>query len=62
MILRVLTARVPSKNIGQFNDLLRAQLAELQTQPGLVYAKLARRLGYTVQYRRAERPAALTPS
>ena len=44
MILRVLTARVPSKNIGQFNDLLRAQLAELQTQPGLVYAKLARRL------------------
>ena len=44
MILRVLTARVPSKNIGEFNDLLRAQLAELREQPGLVYAKLARRL------------------
>ena len=44
MILRVLTARVASVNIGQFNDLLRAQLAELRTQPGLAYVKLARRL------------------
>jgi hypothetical protein len=44
MILRILTARVPDKNIGTFNDLLRAQLAELREQPGLVYVKLARRL------------------
>lgn len=44
MILRVLTARVPNENIGEFNELLRAQLKELRVQPGLVYAKLARRL------------------
>jgi heme-degrading monooxygenase HmoA len=44
MILRVLTARVPNQNIGEFNELLRAQLKELREQPGLVYAKLARRL------------------
>ena len=44
MILRVLTARVPNENIGRFNELLRAQLKELREQPGLVYAKLARRL------------------
>jgi quinol monooxygenase YgiN len=44
MILRVLTARVPSMNIAQFNELLRAQLIELRTQPGLAYVKLARRL------------------
>lgn len=44
MILRVLTARVPSENIGEFNELLRAQLNELREQPGLVYVKLARRL------------------
>jgi quinol monooxygenase YgiN len=44
MILRILTARVPNQNIGEFNELLRAQLAELHHQSGLVYAKLARRL------------------
>ena len=44
MILRVLTARVPNENIGRFNELLRAQLKELHEQPGLLYAKLARRL------------------
>jgi hypothetical protein len=44
VILRVLTARVPSVNIGTFNELLRAQLTELRTQPGLLYVKLARRL------------------
>jgi quinol monooxygenase YgiN len=44
VILRILTARVQRENVGQFNDLLRAQLAELRDQPGLVYAKLARRL------------------
>jgi heme-degrading monooxygenase HmoA len=44
MILRVLNAHVRKTDIAQFNDLLRAQLAELRTQPGLLYAKLARRL------------------
>ena len=44
MIVRILTARVPRENVGPFNDLLRAQLTELREQPGLVYAKLARRL------------------
>jgi heme-degrading monooxygenase HmoA len=44
MILRVLTAQVEKRNIAQFNDLLRAQLVELRTQPGLLYVKLARRL------------------
>jgi len=44
VILRVLTARVPNANIGEFNELLRAQLSELRVQPGLVYVKLARRL------------------
>ena len=44
VILRVLTATVATNNIGSFNDLLRAQLVELRTQPGLAYVKLARRL------------------
>jgi heme-degrading monooxygenase HmoA len=44
MILRVLNAHVRKNDIAQFNDLLRAQLTELRTQPGLLYAKLARRL------------------
>ena len=43
MILRVLTARVLPQHAARFNDLLRGKLADLQTQPGLVYAKLARR-------------------
>jgi heme-degrading monooxygenase HmoA len=44
VIVRVLSARVPSENVAQFNVLLRGQLAELREQPGIVYAKLARRL------------------
>ena len=44
MIVRVLTAQVSERNAGEFNALLRAQLDELRVQPGLVYAKLARRL------------------
>jgi hypothetical protein len=44
VIVRVLTARVPSQNVGQFNHLLREKLNVLHQQPGLVYAKLARRL------------------
>jgi len=45
VIVRVLTARVSEQNAGEFNNLLRKQLDELRGQPGLVYAKLARRLG-----------------
>jgi hypothetical protein len=45
VIVRVLTARVSEQNSGAFNNLLREQLEELRDQPGLVYAKLARRLG-----------------
>ena len=44
MIVRVITARVSEQNSGAFNALLREQLDELRDQPGLVYAKLARRL------------------
>ncbi len=44
MILRVLNAHVQKRDIGAFNELLRAQVVELRTQPGLLYAKLARRL------------------
>ena len=47
MIVRVLTARVPLPNVGQFNELIRGELAELRQQPGLAYAKLARRLEVT---------------
>ena len=43
MIVRVLTARVLPPHAARFNDLFRAKLADLQGQPGLVYAKLARR-------------------
>ena len=45
VIVRVLAARVSEQNAGEFNNLLRKQLDELRGQPGLVYAKLARRLG-----------------
>lgn len=44
MIVRVLTARVAAPSVAALNQLLRAQLTELHDQPGLVYAKLARRL------------------
>jgi hypothetical protein len=44
LIVRVLTARVPPPNVGQFNVLIRGELDELRAQPGLVYVKLARRL------------------
>lgn len=47
MIVRVLTARVPPSNVGRFNELIRGELAELRQQPGLAYAKLARRLEVT---------------
>ena len=44
MIVRIVTARVKAEHVGRFNELLRAQLAELREQPGLIYVKLARRL------------------
>jgi heme-degrading monooxygenase HmoA len=44
VIVRVLAASVSEQNSGEFNNLLRKQLDELRDQPGLVYAKLARRL------------------
>lgn len=44
MIVRVLTARVRSGRVGQFNAAMRRQLPEMREQPGLVYVKLARRL------------------
>lgn len=44
VIVRVLTARVPADEVAQFNQLLRSQLDELRGQPGLAYAKIARRL------------------
>lgn len=47
MIVRVLTARVPSPHVARFNQVLRLKLDVLHQQPGLVYAKLARRLNET---------------
>ncbi len=44
VIVRVITARVPSDNVAPFNAKLRALLDDLRVQHGLVYMKLARRL------------------
>jgi quinol monooxygenase YgiN len=44
MIVRVLTATVSTERAGSFNALMRAQLPILRQHPGLVYAKLARRV------------------
>jgi quinol monooxygenase YgiN len=44
VIVRVVTARVRPGRIGQFSVAMRRQLAILADQPGLVYAKLARRV------------------
>jgi hypothetical protein len=44
MILRVLTATVRQDRAATFNELMRQQLPILKDHPGLVYAKLARRL------------------
>ncbi len=44
MIVRILTAKVPSHYSGRFNELLRRQLAILREHDGLVYTKLARRM------------------
>jgi hypothetical protein len=47
VIVRVLTARIPSPHVARFNQVLRSKLDVLHEQPGLVYAKLARRLNET---------------
>ncbi len=44
MIVRVVTARVRSDRAAAFNTKLRQQLPVLREQPGLVYAKLARKV------------------
>lgn len=44
MLVRVLTAQVAPDNVGEVNTRMRPLLEELFEQPGLVYAKLARRL------------------
>jgi hypothetical protein len=43
VIVRVLTARVVPDRAARLNELLRGKLDDLRQQPGLVYAKLARR-------------------
>jgi hypothetical protein len=44
MIIRVLNAHVSAPKVAEANGVMRELLAELRTQPGLAYAKLARRL------------------
>jgi quinol monooxygenase YgiN len=44
MIVRLVTATVKAERAGAFNELMRQQLPSLRQSPGLVYAKLARRM------------------
>jgi hypothetical protein len=44
VIIRVLTARIDAANVAEANTLMRQLLDEIGQQPGLAYAKLARRL------------------
>lgn len=44
MIVRLVTATVKAERAGAFNELMRQQLPTLRQSPGLVYAKLARRI------------------
>jgi quinol monooxygenase YgiN len=44
MIVRLVTATVKAERAGEFNELMRQQLPSLRQSPGLVYAKLARRM------------------
>lgn len=44
MIVRLTTATVKTERAGTFNAMMRAQLPVLRVYPGLVYAKLARRV------------------
>lgn len=42
MIVRILTARVPARNAGAFERVMRDQLPVMRKHDGLVYVKLAR--------------------
>ena len=44
MIVRLVVATVKAERAGAFNALMRTQLPSLRESPGLVYAKLARRI------------------
>ena len=44
MLVRVLTAHVAARNVSEANIRMRELQEERRAQPGLVYAKLARRL------------------
>jgi heme-degrading monooxygenase HmoA len=44
MIVRLVTALVRAERAATFHELMRAQLPALRESPGLVYAKLARRI------------------
>lgn len=44
MIVRILTARVSSRNASAFEDLMRRQLPRMREFDGLVYVKLARQI------------------
>ena len=44
MIVRLVMATVKAERAGEFNALMRMQLPSLRRSPGLVYAKLARRI------------------
>jgi hypothetical protein len=44
MLIRVLTFHIAERNVGEANVRMRSLLDELRAQPGLGYAKLARRL------------------
>ena len=44
MIIRVLTVQIEAPNVAEANGLMRQLLSDLRAQPGLAYAKLARRL------------------
>jgi quinol monooxygenase YgiN len=44
MIVRLVTATVKAERAAAFNELMRQQLPTLRQSPGLVYAKLARRI------------------
>src|SRR6185503_14719862 len=48
MIVRILTARVPTRHAAAFEQVLKDQLPLMREHPGLVYLKLARQsqLGY----------------
>jgi heme-degrading monooxygenase HmoA len=44
MIVRILTARVSSRNAPAFEDLMRRQLPRMRQFEGLLYVKLARQI------------------